>query len=76
MELCGESRRSGRPAEIIALGREIGFDYIQLNTNGIRIARDFHYLQRLKECVDHRLPGIDGVTEEPYFSSAVSAKAF
>jgi 7,8-dihydro-6-hydroxymethylpterin dimethyltransferase len=35
--------------EIITLGRALGFSYFQLNTNGLRIARDPAYLRRLKE---------------------------
>jgi uncharacterized radical SAM superfamily Fe-S cluster-containing enzyme len=34
--------------EIIALGRQKGFTFFQLNTNGLRIARDIEYLSRLK----------------------------
>lgn len=35
--------------EIVALGRSIGFEFIQLNTNGLRLASDLAYLERLKE---------------------------
>ena len=34
---------------IIALGREIGFSFIQLNSNGIRLATEEGYSQTLKE---------------------------
>ncbi len=34
--------------EIVALGRETGFSFVQLNTNGIRIGRDPSYLRALK----------------------------
>jgi len=33
--------------EIIALGRALGFQFFQLNTNGLRLAQDNNYLQRL-----------------------------
>lgn len=33
--------------EIIALGRRLGFTFFQVNTNGLRLARDADYLQRL-----------------------------
>ncbi|MFZ7125638.1 MAG: radical SAM (seleno)protein TrsS [Desulfobacterales bacterium] len=36
-------------AEILALGREHGFSFLQINTNGIRIARDRAYLSALKQ---------------------------
>lgn len=35
-------------AEIIATGRSMGFGFIQLNTNGIRLAREEEYLELLK----------------------------
>lgn len=35
--------------EIIALGRSLGFTFFQLNTNGLRLARDPDYLRRLQE---------------------------
>ena len=33
--------------QIIALGRSLGFTFFQLNTNGLRLARDLDYLRRL-----------------------------
>ena len=35
--------------EILAMGRELGFNFIQLNTNGLRLAEDTDFLSRLKE---------------------------
>jgi 7,8-dihydro-6-hydroxymethylpterin dimethyltransferase len=35
--------------QIIALGRSLGFTFFQLNTNGLRLASDPHYLQRLRD---------------------------
>lgn len=35
-------------AEIIQLGRSFGFTFFQLNTNGLRLARDVDYLKKLK----------------------------
>jgi len=34
--------------EIIALGRSLGYDFFQLNTNGLRLAEDPGYVQSLK----------------------------
>jgi 7,8-dihydro-6-hydroxymethylpterin dimethyltransferase len=34
--------------DIIALGKSLGFQFIQLNTNGLRLARDASYVKRLK----------------------------
>ena len=35
--------------EIVALGRSIGFEFIQLNTNGLLLASDKKYLEHLKK---------------------------
>lgn len=35
--------------EIIALGRSLGYDFIQVNTNGLRLARDYNYVKELKK---------------------------
>ena len=35
--------------DIVALGRSFGFDFIQLNTNGVRLARDRDYVKALKD---------------------------
>jgi len=55
--------------EIIALGKKIGFDFIQVNTNGLRLARDPGYVKRLKEaglsCVFLQFDGTnDGIYEK------------
>ena len=53
--------------EIVALGREMGFDHILLNTNGIRIAKDNEYLHKLK---DSGLSAVylqfDGISDDVY----------
>jgi uncharacterized radical SAM superfamily Fe-S cluster-containing enzyme len=53
--------------EIVRLGREAGFEGIEVNTNGIVISRDFDYLVRLQEA---GLTGIylqfDGLTPSLY----------
>ncbi len=35
--------------EIVAMGRSLGFGFIQLNTNGLRLAGDPAYVRRLKD---------------------------
>jgi len=49
--------------EIVSLGRSMGFDFIQLNTNGLRLAREPEYLKRLKKaglsCVFLQFDGVD-----------------
>ena len=52
---------------IVALGKELGFYHIQINTNGIRIAQDKEYLQRLKESgADLIYLQFDGVSDDVY----------
>lgn len=49
--------------EIIKMGRSIGFEYFQMNTNGIRIGYDRQYMHRLAEaglnCVFLQFDGLD-----------------
>ncbi|MDY7033235.1 MAG: radical SAM protein [Thermodesulfobacteriota bacterium] len=55
--------------EIIALGREMGFDHILLNTNGIRLAQDSEYLHSLKETgLSAVYLQFDGVNDDVYRS--------
>jgi len=53
--------------DIVSLGKEMGVDYIEVNTNGIRLAKDIAYFQRLKESgVDSFYLSFDGVESETY----------
>jgi len=53
--------------QIIALGREVGFSHILINTNGVRIARDPDYLRRLKGAGASAIYlQFDGVTDDVY----------
>jgi len=70
---CSVQLSGGEPTvrddlpEIAALGKEMGVFHLQVNTNGLRIARDFAYLQRLKEAgVDLIYLQFDGVDDEIY----------
>jgi hypothetical protein len=58
--------RDDLPA-IVALARTIGFDHIQVNTNGIRLAQDSDYGNLLKEAgVTDFFLQFDGVTDSVY----------
>ncbi len=35
--------------QIVKMGRQLGFGFVQVNTNGIRLAEDRHYVKSLKE---------------------------
>lgn len=53
--------------QIIALGREVGFSHILINTNGVRIARDPDYLRRIKDAGASAIYlQFDGVTDDVY----------
>jgi uncharacterized radical SAM superfamily Fe-S cluster-containing enzyme len=53
--------------DIVALGKKMGFYHIQINTNGIRIAEDKGYLQRLKESgADLIYLQFDGISDDVY----------
>ncbi len=52
---------------VVALIRSRGFDFVQLNTNGVRIARDPDYLDSLtKAGLDCVFLQFDGVTDDVY----------
>jgi uncharacterized radical SAM superfamily Fe-S cluster-containing enzyme len=68
IELCGgePTIRDDLP-QIIGIGKEMGFSYFQINTNGIRIAKEKEYLIRLKEAGATTIYlGFDGVTDAVY----------
>ncbi len=53
--------------QIIALGREVGFSHILINTNGVRIAREPDYLRRIKDAGANAIYlQFDGVTDDVY----------
>ena len=68
VELCG-----GEPTvredicELASLARDIGFDFIQLNTNGVRLAQDPTLAQRLKKAgLSFVFMQFDGVDDDVY----------
>jgi len=49
--------------EIIRIIKEEGFDHVQLNTNGIRLSKDFEFFKKVKEAgVSTLYLSFDGVT--------------
>ena len=53
--------------EIIHMGREKGFTFFQLNTNGIRLAREEGYAGKLKKAgLNTVFLQFDGVTDDVY----------
>lgn len=53
--------------EIVEMGRALGFNFIQLNTNGLRLAEDPIFLRRLKEAgLSSVFLQFDGTEEQIY----------
>src|SRR5690606_18727987 len=53
--------------EIIKLGKKAGYSYFQLNTNGLRLAKDKNYLKKLKEAgLSSVFLQFDGVSDQIY----------
>lgn len=68
VELCGgePTVREDLP-EIAKAARELGFSYVQLNTNGLRLSESLEYCQVLKDSgVTTVYLGFDGVREAAY----------
>jgi uncharacterized radical SAM superfamily Fe-S cluster-containing enzyme len=60
----GEPTQRDDLAEVVALVRRRGFDFVQLNTNGVRIGREPDYLARLVEAgLDCVFLQFDGLTD-------------
>ncbi len=54
---------------IISLARKIGFDHVQVNTNGMRLAHDAAYAEALKEAgISDFFLQFDGLTNDVYRS--------
>jgi len=71
--MCNIQLSGGEPTlrddlpEIIRLGKELGFEFIQVNTNGIRLAEDKNYVARLKEAgLSSVFLQFDGIKDETY----------
>ena len=63
----GEPTSRNDLPRIIALARKIGFDHIQVNTNGVRLAEDRDFANALKDAgVSDFFLQFDGTTDEVY----------
>ncbi|NWG09293.1 MAG: radical SAM protein [Nitrososphaerales archaeon] len=53
--------------DIVAMGKEMGIDYIELNTNAVRLGKDLKHFKELKEKgVDALYFSFDGLTRDVY----------
>lgn len=55
--------------EIIEMEKELGFDYILVMTNGLRLAEDIDYFKKLRDLEVWLYLQFDGVTSEPYIKT-------
>ncbi|MGD0817217.1 MAG: radical SAM (seleno)protein TrsS [Methanomassiliicoccales archaeon] len=56
--------------EIVRLGKSMGIDYIEVNTNGVRFANDLEFLKKCKEAgVDSLYFSFDGLTGDVYMKT-------
>jgi len=70
---CNVQLSGGEPTvrddfpEVVALGRALGHGFLQLNTNGLRLAREEDYAERLAEAgLSTVFLQFDGVDDAPY----------
>ena len=56
--------------EIVKLGKSMGIDYIEVNTNGVRFAQDIEFLRKCKDAgVDSLYFSFDGLTGDVYMKT-------
>jgi uncharacterized radical SAM superfamily Fe-S cluster-containing enzyme len=55
--------------EIIQMERELGYDYILIMTNGIRLAQDIEYFKKIRDLEAWLYLQFDGVSGEPYIKT-------
>ncbi|HSV42538.1 MAG TPA: radical SAM protein [Methanomassiliicoccales archaeon] len=56
--------------DIIKLGKSMGIDHIELNTNGVRFAQDIEFLKKCKDAgVDSLYFSFDGLKSEIYMAT-------
>jgi uncharacterized radical SAM superfamily Fe-S cluster-containing enzyme len=56
--------------DIVRLGKKMGIDYIEVNTNGIRLGQDIEFLKSIKEAgVDDLYFSFDGLTGDVYMKT-------
>ena len=72
---CNVQLSGGEPTlrddlpEIVALGRSMGFSFIQVNTNGMRLAADLAYVRKLRDAgMSSVFLQFDGTEDEIYRS--------
>ena len=65
----GEATLRDDLPEIIQMEKDLGFDYILIMTNGLRLAEDIEYFKKLRDLEAWLYLQFDGVTPEPYIKT-------
>ncbi|MFA5313356.1 MAG: radical SAM (seleno)protein TrsS [Methanomassiliicoccales archaeon] len=56
--------------DIVKLGKSMGIDHIEVNTNGVRFGQDIEFLQKCKDAgVDSLYFSFDGMTSDVYMAT-------
>lgn len=75
LKVRGVGNSGGEPTlrddlpEIIQMEKELGYDYVLVMTNGLRLAEDIEYLKKLRDLEAWIYMQFDGVTPEPYIKA-------
>ncbi len=56
--------------EIIQMEKDLGYDYILIMTNGLRLATDIDYFKKIRDLEAWLYLQFDGVTPEPYIKAS------
>ena len=55
--------------EIIQMQKDLGYDYILIMTNGLRLAKDLDYFKKIRDLEAWLYLQFDGITPEPYIKA-------
>lgn len=75
LRVRGAGNSGGEPTlrddlpEIIQMERDLGFDYILIMSNGLRLAEDIDYFKKIRDLDTWLYLQFDGVTPEPYLKA-------
>lgn len=65
----GEATLRDDLPEIIQMERDLGYDYVLVMSNGLRLAEDIEYFKKLRDADAWLYLQFDGVTAEPYIKA-------
>ncbi len=65
----GEATLRDDLPEIIQMEKDLGYDYVLIMSNGLRLAEDLDYFKKLRDLDAWTYLQFDGVTPEPYITA-------